>query len=104
MFTSTVKIYKWIERYEVILNYCIILQYNTRKVQHTSVAIVLNLRTNSSKLVKMLVKPKLQLSTTKCERTENETNGAVAFISSFAHRYTSSISLENNNEWLNFAF
>ena len=31
-------------------------------------------------------------------------NGAVAFIPSFADRYTRSISLENNNEWLNFAF
>ena len=104
MFTSTVKVYKWIERYEIILNHCIILQYSTRKIQHTSVAIVLNLRTNSSKLVKTLVKLQLQLSITKCERTENETNGAVAFIPSFADRYTRSISLENNNEWLNFAF
>ena len=104
MFTSTVKVYKWIERYEIILNHCIILQYSTRKIQRTSVAIVLNLRTNSSKLVKTLVKLQLQLSITKCERTENETNGAVAFIPSFADRCTRSISLENNNEWLNFAF
>ena len=104
MFTSTVKTSKWIERYEVILNYCIILQNTTRKIQHTSVAIVLNLRTNGSKLVKALVKPQLLLSITKCERTENETNGAVVFIPSFVDRYMRSISLENNNEWLNFAF
>ena len=48
MFTSTVKVYKWIERYEIILNHCIILQYSTRKIQHTSVAIVLNCE-NASK-------------------------------------------------------
>lgn len=104
MFTSTVKIYKWIERYEIILNYCIILQYSTRKIQRKSEAIVLNHRTNSSKPVKTLVKPQLRMSITKCERSENETNGAVHFIPSFADQYARSISLENNNEWLNFAF